>query len=128
MQIPASYYYSEEHLWTKPDSDGLWIAGITDYAQDLLGDIVFVDPPKIGDQLTAGSPCGLVESVKTGSDLHALIDGEVTEINEAAQASPEEINDAPYDTWLFKFKPSDEQAAAAQLMDEKAYAEYLGTL
>lgn len=127
MQIPPSYYYSEAHLWAKPDESGVWQAGITDYAQDLLGDLVFVDPPKIGDQLVAGAPCGLVESVKTGSDLHALVDGEVTEINEDALDAPESINDAPYDTWIFKFKPKGDDLKG-QLMDEKAYASYLGTL
>jgi glycine cleavage system H protein len=107
MQIPQSLLYSAEHLWTKPSADGTWEAGITDYAQDLLGDIVFVDAPKVGATLTAGQPCGLVESVKTGSDLHALVDGVVTEVNEALSSSPEQINDNPYKAWIFKFKTND---------------------
>lgn len=127
MQFPPSFLYSDQHLWAKEAADGVWLAGITDYAQDLLGDLVFIDPPKVGDQLTAGTPCGLVESVKTGSDLHALVDGEVVEINEEALDTPESVNDAPYDTWLFKFKPADEDFSG-QLMDEKGYADYLGTL
>lgn len=107
MNIPASFLYSDQHLWTKKSEDGMWLAGITDYAQDLLGDIVFIDPPKVGQILEAGQSCGLVESVKTGSDLHALVDGEVIEINEDLINGPEQINDHPYDAWIFKFKTSE---------------------
>jgi glycine cleavage system H protein len=107
MQIPQALFYSAQHLWTKPVADGIWEAGITDYAQDLLGDIVFVDAPAVGSVLKAGQPCGLVESVKTGSDLHALVDGEVTAINQDVINAPEQINDTPYKAWIFKFKTSD---------------------
>lgn len=106
MNIPESLLYSTEHLWTKATTDGLWEAGITDYAQDLLGDIVFIDAPAIGSKLIAGKPCGLVESVKTGSDLHALVDGEVIEVNQALINTPELINEKPYQAWIFKYKPS----------------------
>jgi len=106
MNIPASFLYSDQHLWAKQSKDGTWLAGITDYAQDLLGDIVFIEPPKVGQILEAGQSCGLVESVKTGSDLHALVDGEVIEINEDLLNGPEKINDHPYDAWIFKFKTS----------------------
>ncbi len=107
MQTPQSLLYSPEHLWTKVAADGLWEAGITDYAQDLLGDIVFIDAPTVGSKLIAGAPCGLVESVKTGSDLHALLDGEVVEINQALINAPELINEKPYQAWIFKYKPSE---------------------
>jgi len=107
MQTPSSLFYSAQHLWAKPLADGTWEAGITDYAQDLLGDIVFVDAPAIGSALIAGQPCGLVESVKTGSDLHALVNGEVTAINQDVIDTPEQINDHPYKAWIFKFKSSD---------------------
>jgi len=107
MQTPQSLFYSAQHLWAKPIADGIWEAGITDYAQDLLGDIVFVDAPAVGSTIIAGQPCGLVESVKTGSDLHALADGEVTAINQDVINSPEQINDNPYKAWIFKFKPDD---------------------
>ena len=120
MRIPPSLLYSKEHLWTTPERDGVWLAGITDYAQDLLGDVVFIDPPKVGAQLTAGQPCGLVESVKTGSDLHALVDAEVTEINEAILNAPEEVNDKPYNAWIFKFKPA-QQGLESQLLNAEAY-------
>lgn len=106
MQIPQSLFYSAQHLWARPLADGIWEAGITDYAQDLLGDVVFVDAPAVGSTLKAGQSCGLVESVKTGSDLHALVDGEVTEINQEVINAPEQINDYPYKAWIFKFKAS----------------------
>lgn len=105
MRTLDSLFYSTDHLWTKSVEDGLWQAGITDYAQDLLGDIVFVDAPAVGAKLISGQPCGLVESVKTGSDLHALVDGEVVAINQDIVNSPELINDDPYKAWIFKFKP-----------------------
>jgi glycine cleavage system H protein len=105
MKTPPTLLYSSDHLWAKPCTDGLWEAGITDYAQDLLGDIVFIDAPVIGYVLHAGKPCGLVESVKTGSDLHALVDGEVVEVNQALINTPELINEDPYQAWIFRFKP-----------------------
>ena len=120
MRIPETLHYSAEHLWTKPSTEGLWEAGITDYAQDLLGDIVFIDAPSIGSMLSAGKPCGLVESVKTGSDLHALVDGEVLEINEALISTPELINEDPYKAWIFKYKPS-LASVEDQLLSASAY-------
>jgi glycine cleavage system H protein len=120
MRIPESLRYSTEHLWTKPSSDGLWEAGITDYAQNLLGDIVFIDAPAIGSILSAGEPCGMIESVKTGSDLHALVDGEVVEINQALINTPELINENPYEAWIFKYKPS-QANSENQLLSAEAY-------
>ena len=107
MHIPESLLYSINHLWAKPTDNDLWEAGITDYAQDLLGDIVFIEAPAVGSQLIAGQPCGLVESVKTGSDLHALVHGEVVEINKKLINEPELINQSPYEAWIFKFKPNE---------------------
>ena len=107
MKFPAQLYYTAEHLWVLQEPHGDWLAGITDYAQDLLGDIVFIDPPKLGDALVNAKPCGIVESVKTGSDLHAPMNGVVTAINEELLGAPEAINDKPYTAWIFKFKPTD---------------------
>lgn len=121
MKIPPSLFYSNQHLWTKPTSDGAWEAGITDYAQDLLGDIVFIEPPAVGTVLKAGQPCGLVESVKTGSDLHALVDGEVIAVNEALLNSPEQINDSPYKAWIFKFKANNDTEVEKSLLSATAY-------
>ena len=107
MKLPNQLHYTKEHLWVLQNSDGIWLSGITDYAQDLLGDIVFIEPPKLNDVLVNGTPCGIVESVKTGSDLHAPMNGVVTEINDDLLNAPEGINDKPYAAWIFKFKPDD---------------------
>ncbi len=105
MKFPNQLHYTAEHLWVQPAADGHWLAGITDYAQDLLGDIVFIEPPKLNDKLVNGLACGLVESVKTGSDLHAPMNGVVSAINEDLLNAPEGINDKPYTAWIFKFTP-----------------------
>lgn len=120
MRTPLSLLYSSQHLWTKPSADGLWEAGVTDYAQDLLGDIVFIEAPAVGSKLTEGQPCGLIESVKTGSDLHALVDGEVVEINQALINAPEQVNDDPYKAWIFKYK-TQESEIEKKLLSAEAY-------
>ncbi|OYY49892.1 MAG: glycine cleavage system protein H [Methylophilaceae bacterium 17-44-8] len=120
MKYPEDLLYTNEHMWTQVQADGTWIAGISDYAQDLLGDVVFIDPPKVGSTMVAGKPCGLVESVKTGSDLHAPLDGTVIEINSSVLESPESLNDKPYKSWIFKFEASD-TAQANSLLDASAY-------
>ncbi len=128
MNIPASLLYSPEHLWTKATADGLWEAGITDYAQELLGDIVFIDAPAVGSKLKAHQACGLVESVKTGSDLHALVDGTVVEINQALLTSPELINDKPYQAWVFKYQLAEGQDPASSLLNADAYKALIASL
>lgn len=120
MKNPQYLHYSAEHLWVQLLEDGQCMAGITDYAQDLLGDIVYVDAPAVDTSITPKMPCGLVESVKTGSDLHAPMSGVVTEINLDLQVNPEKINDAPYKTWIFKFKPS-QMDELDQLLSAEAY-------
>jgi glycine cleavage system H protein len=107
MKFPEELLYTNEHMWVQAQDDGTWLTGISDYAQDLLGDVVFVDPPKVGTSIVAGQPCGLVESVKTGSDLHAPLDGKVIKINQEVLDSPETLNDKPYKHWIFKFEASD---------------------
>jgi glycine cleavage system H protein len=120
MKFPENLLYTNEHLWVLQDSHGYWLAGITDYAQDLLGDIVFIEPPKLNDVLINGTSCGLVESVKTGSDLHAPMNGIVIEINKDLLNSPEGINDKPYEAWIFKFKP-DNINDTKHLLSAEAY-------
>ncbi len=120
MKFPNQLHYTAEHLWVLQEPHGYWLAGITDYAQDLLGDIVFIEPPKLGDALVNGMPCGIVESVKTGSDLHAPMNGVVTEINNDLLNAPEGINDKPYAAWIFKFKP-DNVNDTAHFLSADAY-------
>lgn len=125
MKIPEDLKYSPEHLWARPAEDDTWLAGITDYAQDLLGDIVYVEAPQPGRQLEAGKPCGLVESVKTGSDLHAPLSGIVESVNPALQQQPELINENPYAAWIFSFRPSKKEEQD-DLLDAGAYQKLLG--
>ena len=127
MQTPDSLFYSSEHLWTKATADGFWEAGITDYAQNLLGDIVFIQAPAVGSKLIAHKACGLVESVKTGSDLHALLDGTVMEINQALINSPELINDKPYQAWIFKYQLAEGQDTS-NLLNAAAYQALIASL
>lgn len=120
MKLPDQFHYTPEHLWVRRLEDDYLEAGITDYAQDMLGDIVFIQMPGIGSRLNKGEPCGLIESVKTGSDLHAPLSGTVSAVNEKLADAPESINDAPYQAWIFRFKP-DSMNDFSQLMDATTY-------
>lgn len=119
MSAGLKYFFSKDHTWAAQSEDGLWLVGITDYAQNMLGDVVFVDPPNVGQSVQQSTVCGLIESVKTGSDLYAPLSGVVQAVNEEALSSPEKINDQPYDTWLFKLAP--EATGAEALLDKTAY-------
>ena len=120
MSIPADLKYTDSHEWVRVESDGSVTVGITHHAQDLLGDLVFVESPKIGRTFKKGEECGVVESVKAASDIYAPISGEVTAINEALDASPQLINESAYDAWMFKLKPSQPGELGA-LLDAAAY-------
>lgn len=125
MKNPENLSYSPQHVWVKKTDEGHFLAGITDYAQDALGDIVFVELPAIGQIIQAGQPCGLLESVKTGSDLYAPLDGIVETINEALSGNPELINDAPYKNWIFQFKAAN-PADTEKLLSAEAYTSLTG--
>jgi glycine cleavage system H protein len=121
MNIPAELKYTESHEWVRLESDGSVTVGITEFAQDALGDIVFVDLPKVGQALMAGKECAVVESVKAAGDIYAPVTGEVLSVNEAVVDAPESINANAYDAWLFKIKPADTSALAG-LMSAEDYA------
>lgn len=107
MNTPKDLRYSEEHEWVKLEGENVRI-GITDFAQDELGDIVFVELPEIGDEVQADEPFGSVESVKTVSELYAPISGKIVEINEELDDSPEYVNESPYEkAWMVVVEPSD---------------------
>jgi|SRR5450830_92338 len=125
MKIPDELNYTAEHLWVQLQDDGTYLAGITDYAQDLLGDIVYVESPAVGAELSAGKACGLVESVKTGSDLHAPLSGTVVATNEALQGNPELINDQTYKAWIFRLKPTN-PSELNDLLDAESYKKSMG--
>lgn len=107
MNTPKELKYSEEHEWVK-EEDGKYRIGITHFAQSELGDIVFVELPEVGDEVTADEPFGSVESVKTVSELYAPISGKVVEMNEELEDSPEFVNESPYEkAWMIVVEPSD---------------------
>jgi glycine cleavage system H protein len=124
--IPADLRYAKSHEWARLESDGTVTVGITDYAQNSLGDITYVQVPKVGAALKAGETFGVVESVKAASDLYAPIGGTVTAVNAALDGAPETVNRAPYtDGWMLKLKPSD-PAAIKSLLDADAYGKLAG--
>lgn len=106
--IPGELKYTSEHEWIRSDGDNIVSVGITHYAQESLGDIVFVSLPSVGDAVAAGDSCGEVESTKSVSELYAPVSGEVVEVNDSVDANPELINSAPYgDGWLMKIRLSE---------------------
>jgi glycine cleavage system H protein len=124
--IPPDLRYAKSHEWVKLESDGTATVGITDYAQDSLGDITYVQTPKVGAVLKAGETFGVVESVKAASDLYAPVAGTVVAVNAALASAPETVNRAPYtDGWMLKIKPAD-AAAINQLLDAAAYTKAVG--
>jgi glycine cleavage system H protein len=120
MNIPADLKYTESHEWVRAEADGSVTVGITEFAQDALGDIVFVELPKVGKSFNAGDDAAVVESVKAASDIYAPLSGEITAVNDAVAAAPESINADAYSAWLFKMKPSD-ASAIGKLLDATAY-------
>ncbi len=123
---PEGLLYHPEHDWAKVDGDTATF-GVTWYAQDQLGEVVFFDPPEVGSQVSAGAAYAEVESVKAVSDVFAPMSGEVTEVNEALKDTPEKINDDPYgDGWMVRVRLSD-PSEADSLMDVNAYKESLGS-
>ena len=119
-KTPNDLRYTKSHEWVKREADGTVTVGITDHAQSLLGDMVFVELPKIGTKVAAGKECGVVESVKAASDVYAPIAGEITAVNTAVSDSPESVNKDAYGAWMFKLKPS-AAGDVDKLLDAKAY-------
>jgi glycine cleavage system H protein len=118
--LPKNLKYAATHEWAKLENGNLVRVGITDFAQQELGDLVYVELPEVGRKVKAKEQCAVVESVKTASDLYSPVDGEIVEVNEALSDSPEQINDAPYETWIFCVKTED-AAGLNPLMDADAY-------
>jgi glycine cleavage system H protein len=124
--IPSDLRYAKSHEWVRPEADGTVTIGITDYAQNSLGDITYVQVPKVGATLKAGETFGVVESVKAASDLYAPVGGTVTAVNAALANAPETVNKAPYtDGWMLKLKVADAKAIET-LLDAGAYAKLAG--
>ena len=124
--LPPDLRYAKSHEWLRLEGDGTATIGITDYAQNSLGDITYVQVPKVGAVLRAGEPFGVVESVKAASDLYAPVAGTVVAVNAALEAAPETVNRAPYEGgWMIKVRPAD-PASAGALLDTAAYSQLLG--
>jgi len=122
-EIRSELKYASSHEWARLEEDGTVTVGISDHAQDALGDVVYVETPEVGQTLSAGEEAGVVESVKAASDIYAPISGEVVAVNEALEDEPETVNSSPYDDgWFFKIKPSDE-SELDKLLDADAYRE-----
>ncbi len=120
MSNPENLKYTSSHEWVKTEADGTISIGITRHAQELLGDMVFVETPKVGRKLGAGEECTVVESVKAASDVYAPVSGVVTAVNGDLEHTPEAINSDPYGAWIFRMKP-DNAADITALLDAKAY-------
>ncbi|MBU1309331.1 MAG: glycine cleavage system protein GcvH [Gammaproteobacteria bacterium] len=119
--IPNTLKYASSHEWARDEGNGVFTVGITEHAQGLLGDMVFVELPEVGAAVTQGDDCAVAESVKAASDIYAPLSGEIVEVNEALTDSPELVNSSPYeDGWMFKIKVSDEAELSA-LLDAEGY-------
>ncbi|TCV91705.1 glycine cleavage system H protein [Biostraticola tofi] len=119
--VPTELKYTASHEWVLAEGNGVYSVGITEHAQELLGDMVFLDLPEVGTAFSAGDDCAVAESVKAASDIYAPISGEIVAINEDLDGSPELVNSAPYtDGWLFRIKAGDE-TELAELLDAEGY-------
>ena len=118
--LPCNLKYTASHEWVKKETDGTITIGITQHAQELLGDMVFVENPAVGRQLKAKEECAVVESVKAAADIYAPVTGVVVAVNSELDNAPEKINTEPYSAWMFKMKP-DNAADVDTLMDAAAY-------
>lgn len=123
--IPKDLKYTTTHEWVRKEEDGSYTVGITDHAQGLLGDMVFVDLPEVGSGVTAGDDVAVVESVKAASDVYTPLTGEIVEVNEALENAPELVNAEPYgDGWLYRIKAEDADELL-ELLDAASYKEEL---
>jgi glycine cleavage system H protein len=120
MSAPEHLKYTSSHEWLRREADGSVSIGITQHAQEQLGDVVFVDNPQPGRRVQQGEECGVIESVKAAGDIHAPVSGEIVAANAELADAPEKINDDPYAAWMFRIKPSD-PAQIDALLDAAGY-------
>lgn len=120
MSTPDNLKYTASHVWVRRESDGTASVGITHHAQEQLGDVVFIENPVPGRRLKQGEACGVIESVKTASDIHAPVSGEIVEVNPELADAPEKVNADPYVAWMFRLKP-DQATDIDALLDAAAY-------
>jgi len=127
-RVKEGLYYTKDHEWVQPLEDGTALVGISDYAQKELGDLAYVELPEVGKELNKGDVLCELESVKAVSEVYAPISGEVVEVNETLEDSPEVLNEDPYENWVAKLKPTNLDEELKELMDAEAYAKYLESL
>jgi glycine cleavage system H protein len=125
MNVPSDLKYTATHEWIRSEPDGTLVIGITDHAQESLGDLVFIELPQKGRRVAANEACAVVESVKAASDIYSPVAGEILEVNEALVDAPERVNVDAYASWLFKLKPAN-AADVAKLLDAAAYTAAVG--
>ena len=106
MNIPDGLKYTASHEWSRAEADGIWTVGITDHAQEALGDVVSIELPEVGRIVSTGEAVAVIESVKAASDIHTPLAGEIVEANTRVTGEPDAINSAPYEHWLFRVKPA----------------------
>ncbi len=123
--VPADLKYTEEHEWIRTEADGTLAVGITDHAQETLGDIVFLELPAVGKSVVAGDAVGVVESVKAASDIYSPVSGEIVAVNESLADTPDAVNQDAYASWLFKVKLS-AGASTDKLLDANGYEKLVG--
>lgn len=125
-QIPQNLKYIATHEWVREDADGLVCVGITDYAQEMLGDLVYVELPELGQIVDANEECAVLESVKAASDIYSPLSGEIVAVNEDLSDNPALINESPYEKgWLFKLKLINSSGSLDELLDAAAYAKII---
>ena len=120
MKLPKDLRYTDSHEWVRKEADGTYAVGITDHAQEQLGDIVFVEAPQAGRKVAAGESVGVVESVKAASDIYAPIAGEIVAANPDLSGSPERVNEDAFAAWMYRIKPAN-PADVDKLLDAAAY-------
>ena len=125
-EIPGDLKFLKSHEWARLESDGRVTVGISDHAQEALGDVVFVELAEVGKVFAAGDTAGVVESVKAASDIYSPVAGEVIAVNEELADSPESLNSEPYSAWIFKLKPSNAEGDLAKLLDAAGYKAAIG--
>jgi glycine cleavage system H protein len=124
-ELPKNLKYATSHEWARAEDDNIVRVGITGFAQEQLGDLVYIELPELGRKIKAQEQCAVVESVKTASDLFSPVAGEIVEVNHALDDAPEQVNDDPYGAWIFCVK-ADDLSALDQLMDADAYQQIIG--
>jgi len=128
MNTQDTFQFAQTHEWADLESDGLVWVGISNHAQEAVGDVMFFQAPKLGQQVKQGEAIAAIESVKAASDIHAPVSGEIVALNEELDASPEVVNENPYGVWLFKIKPSSDSNLASELKQLISLEKYNATV